>query len=102
MFNISVLLEVQANLPESSPFFVSPNGFGEHLFSNVYSTWDVQLWSKYTKGCSIKGIISQHLLVPNCAYRNETNEKVTFSRQYELMAVLPKVHTPGEFVEQFH
>ena len=59
----------------------------------------LSVWSKYTKGCSIKGIISQHLLVPNCAYRNETNEKVTFSRQYELMAVLPKVHTLGEFVE---
>ena len=58
----------------------------------------VILLQLYTKGCSIKGIISQHLLVPNCAYRNETNEKVTFSRQYELMAVLPKVHTPGEFV----
>ena len=28
-------------LPETSPFFVCPNGFGEHLFSNVYSTWDV-------------------------------------------------------------
>ena len=32
---------VQANLPETSPFFVCPIGFGEHLFSNVYSTWDV-------------------------------------------------------------
>ena len=38
MFNISVLLDVQANLPETSPFFVCPNGFGEHFFSNVYST----------------------------------------------------------------
>ena len=37
----SVLLDVQANLPETSPFFVWHNGFGEHLFSNVYSTWDV-------------------------------------------------------------
>ena len=27
----------EANLPETSKFFVSPNGFGEHLFSNVYS-----------------------------------------------------------------
>ena len=34
-------LMVQANLPETSPFFVCPNGFGEHLFSNVNSTWDV-------------------------------------------------------------
>ena len=39
LFNISVLLDVQANLPETSPFFVCQNGFGEHLFSNVYSTW---------------------------------------------------------------
>ena len=23
----------------TSPFFVCPNGFNEHLFSNVYSTW---------------------------------------------------------------
>ena len=36
MFNISVLLDVQANLPETSPFFVCPIGLGEHLFSNVY------------------------------------------------------------------
>jgi hypothetical protein len=41
LFHISVLLDVQANLPETSPFFVYPNGFGEHLFSNVYSTWYV-------------------------------------------------------------
>ena len=41
LFNISVLLDVQANLPETSPFFVCPNGFGEHLFSNVYSNWDI-------------------------------------------------------------
>ena len=32
MFNISVLLDVQANLPETSLFFVGPNGFSEHLF----------------------------------------------------------------------
>ena len=31
------VLDVQANLPETS----CPNGFVEHLFSNVYSTWDV-------------------------------------------------------------
>ena len=43
MFNISVLLDVEANLPETSPFFVCPNGFGEHLFSNVYNTWDVRI-----------------------------------------------------------
>ena len=36
-----VLLDVQANLLETILFFVCPNGFGEHLFSNVYSTWDV-------------------------------------------------------------
>ena len=39
LFNISVLL-VQANLPETSPFFVCTNGFDKHLYSNVYSTWD--------------------------------------------------------------
>ena len=36
LFNISVLLDVQTNLPETSQFFVCPNGFGEHRFSNVY------------------------------------------------------------------
>ena len=39
LFTIPVLLDVQANLPEISPFSVCPNG--EHFFSNVYSTWDV-------------------------------------------------------------
>ena len=39
--NISVLLDVLANLPETRPFFVCLNCFGEDLFSNVYSTWDV-------------------------------------------------------------
>jgi hypothetical protein len=37
LFDISVLVDVYANLPETSPFFVCPNGFGEHLFSNVYT-----------------------------------------------------------------
>ena len=32
---ISVLLDVHANLPKTSPYFVFPNGFGEGLFSNV-------------------------------------------------------------------
>ena len=42
LFNISVLLDVQANLPESSPFFVCPNGIGEHLFQMfIVHTWDV-------------------------------------------------------------
>ena len=36
LFNISVLLDVQAILPETSPFFVSPNGFGEHLFFQMF------------------------------------------------------------------
>jgi hypothetical protein len=27
---------VQANLPETSPFFVCPNGSGEHLFSQMF------------------------------------------------------------------
>ena len=41
-FDISVLLDVQADFPETSPFFcVCPNGYGEYLFSNVYSIWDV-------------------------------------------------------------
>ena len=39
--NILVLLDVQANLPETSLFFSCPNGFGKNLFSNVYNTWDV-------------------------------------------------------------
>ena len=32
LFNISVLLDVQANLPKTSPFLSAQNGFGEHLF----------------------------------------------------------------------
>ena len=45
MFNISVLLDVQANLPETSPFFVCPNGFSEHLLSNVYSTYILGMYN---------------------------------------------------------
>ena len=40
MFNISVLLDVQTNLPETSPFFVCPNGSSEHLFFQVF----IVLW----------------------------------------------------------
>ena len=40
-FNISVLLDVKANLTKISLFFVCPIGFDEHLVLNVYSTWDV-------------------------------------------------------------
>ena len=43
LFNISILLDVQAYLQETSPFFVCPNGFGGHFFTNVYITWDVYL-----------------------------------------------------------
>ena len=39
MFHISVLLDLQANLPKTCTFFVCPNGFGEHLFSNVCSMY---------------------------------------------------------------
>ena len=53
MCNISVLLVVQANLPETSLFFVCPKGFGEHLFSNVYSTWDVKLCVEHEYSCSV-------------------------------------------------
>ena len=35
LYNISVLLDVQANLSENSSFFVCPNGFGEYIISNV-------------------------------------------------------------------
>ena len=38
-YGISVLIDVQANLPETSPLFVCPIGFGEHLFLNVYGTY---------------------------------------------------------------
>ena len=34
-------LDVKANLPETSPFFICPNGCVEQLSSNVYSTWVV-------------------------------------------------------------
>ena len=42
LFNISVLLDVQqANMLETSLFLVCPNSFDEHLFSNVYSSWEL-------------------------------------------------------------
>ena len=37
-----VLHDLQANLPQTSPFSICPNGFSEKLPSNVYSTWHVQ------------------------------------------------------------
>ena len=42
--NISVLLDVQVNLPETSPFFVYPNGFGEHFFQMfiVFGTYNFE------------------------------------------------------------
>ena len=39
LFNISVLLDVQANLPETNQFFVFMAWVS--TFSNVCSTWDV-------------------------------------------------------------
>ena len=54
LFNISVLLDVKANLPETSPFFVCSNGFGEHLFSNVHSTWDVYFGTSAHSPMTIK------------------------------------------------
>ena len=36
-----LLLGVQANLPETSSFFICPNGCAEQLPSVVYSTWDI-------------------------------------------------------------
>ena len=41
-----MLLDVQANLAETSPFFVYLNGFGEHLFSNIDS-----ILGMYNFGC---------------------------------------------------
>ena len=43
LFNISVLLDVQANLPETSPFLFAQMALVQALFSNVYSTWDILL-----------------------------------------------------------
>ena len=39
----SIISNHGLNLPETSPFFVCPNRFDEHPFSNVYITWDVSL-----------------------------------------------------------
>ena len=39
--NVKSLLDVQASLPETSPFFVCPNVCSEQLFLSVVSTWDV-------------------------------------------------------------
>jgi hypothetical protein len=39
--HITMRHPVQGNVPETSPFFISPNGCAEQLSSSVYSTWDV-------------------------------------------------------------
>ena len=57
MFNISVLLDVQANLPETSPF-LPPNGFGEHLFSNVLIVLEM-----YSFECKLKTTTMQSFKV---------------------------------------
>ena len=54
--NISVLLDVQANLPETSPFFVYPNGFGEHLF----------------QGTNQKSCVSGHTDGVDCSFEQST------------------------------
>ena len=41
LFMILVLLDVKANLPETSPFFICPNGCTEQLSSSAYDTWNV-------------------------------------------------------------
>jgi hypothetical protein len=42
--NILLLLDVQTNLPETSQFFVCPNGWADQLLYSVYnSTWDISI-----------------------------------------------------------
>ena len=41
MILVLVLLDVKANLPETSPFFICPNGCAEQLSSSPYDTWNV-------------------------------------------------------------
>ena len=48
---------VQANLPESNPFFVCPNSFGEYLFSNVYSTFIVLVEKFRILYLSVKSVV---------------------------------------------
>ena len=92
MFNISVLL---ANLPETSPFFVCPNGFGEHLFFKnrcITLFWMrnfsvIQSWIEsgvYPKR-NFKGSISIMLQTPNL--KSDVNAahrfwNVTFSEYF--------------------
>ena len=66
MFNISVLLDVQANLPETSPFFVYPNGFGGHLFSNVYSS--TYILGMYNFGSQLKTQKVRFILHTYCPF----------------------------------
>ena len=91
LFNISVLLDVQANLPETSPFFVSQNSFGEHLFSNVYSTWDVQLW----------GIPGKQIALPSLSWINKVEHDFHVDFMFEHMAIefttsVPKTRVPTQ------
>ena len=41
LFMILVLLDVKANLPETSPFLICPNDCTEQLSSSAYYTWNV-------------------------------------------------------------
>ena len=61
-----VLHDLQANLPQTSPFSICPNGFSEKLPSNVYSTWDVRyrvtlFLEQNQASCAIHLIQGHHL-----------------------------------------
>ena len=52
------LLNVEANLPETSPFFVCPNGFGEHLFFKCLQYFGcITLYMVFLRGY----VMSNHL-----------------------------------------
>ena len=57
LFEILFLLDIEANLSETRSFFVCPNGFGEHLLANVYSTWDVLLCVWVWSVCRPLGLV---------------------------------------------
>ena len=61
-----VLLDnVQANLPETIPFFICLNGCAEQVFFQVftYTTWDIKLWQH--GGCGLLIDAGQQCENPN-------------------------------------
>ena len=85
MFNILVLLDVQANLPETSPIFVCSNGFGEHLFSNVLGMYNFEEKSNSFRKVLQKGSAESIIRFYLNFKKIKKNEVLKISRKFEAM-----------------